>query len=241
MVYNYNGNKIYYRLIREGISRPIILLHGWGRSGEDFDDIISFFTNKTFLVIDFPPFGKSQKDIVGWSIYTYVGMLMSLCDHLKIYNADIVGHSFGGRIAIILSAVKRSLVHSCILIDSAGMKPKRSIKYRYNLMRYKLAKKFNLKCSLKGSSDYQVLSPEMKETFKSIVNTYLEDYARKMSIKTLIVWGAQDTQTPVYMAKRLHRLIKNSQLEVLEKSGHFSFLDCKLKFNSILSDFLKEE
>ena len=174
------------------------------------------------------------------SIITNFGMLLYICEQLKIYSADNIGHSFSGTIAIILSAVKRSLVHSCILIDSAGMKPRRSVKYRFNLVKYKFYKKLGLKKLKKGSVDYERLSPSMKETFKSIVNTYLEDYARKMSVKTLIVWGNQDEETPIYMAKRLNKLIKNSQLKILD-GGHFSFMDCRLEFYAILKEFLKEE
>lgn len=239
MVYNYNGVKVYYELVGEGKSRPIVLLHGWGRDNSDFDKFVSLLKDKTFLKIDFPPFGKSEKTLVGWNIYTYVGMLMSLCDHLNITDADFIGHSFGGRIVIILSAVKRSLVHSCILVDSAGMKPKRSLKYRAKLLKYKICRKFG-RVTQEGSEDYRVLSPEMKETFKSVVNTYLEPYARKMSIKTLIIWGSSDDATPVYMAKRLNRLIKNSKLVMLENGGHFSFLDCPLEFFASVKEFYEE-
>lgn len=238
MIYIYNGVKVYYEFHNNSNKIPIILLHGWGRSGEDFKDFISLFPDRQFLTVDFPPFGKSQKEFEDWNIFTYVSMLMSLCEHLSIDKADFIGHSFGGRIAIILSAVKRSLVHSCMLVDSAGMKPKRTIKYRVKVLRYKLNKKLGKNVDNFGSSDYLALPDNLKGTFKSIVNTHLEDYAKKMSVKTLIVWGDKDDQTPMYMAKRLHRLIKNSKLEILEGAGHFSFLDCPLEFFSIVYQFL---
>ncbi len=241
MVYNYNDIEVNFNYINRNSSRPIIFLHGWGRSGEDFNDFISLFSDRSILTIDFPPFGNSSKDIENWNIYTYVGMLMSLCEHLKIYNADFIGHSFGGRLLIILSAVKRTLVHSCILVDSAGMKPRRSLKYKCKLAGYKLARKMGLKVNRKGSVDYESLSPAMKETFKSIVNCYLEDYARKMSARTLIIWGGRDKETPLYMARRLNRLIKNSELKILDSGGHFSFLECKFEFYSTVNKFIKEE
>lgn len=90
-----------------------------------------------------------------------------------------------------------------------------------------------------GSSDYKALSPEMKETFKSIVNTFLEPYAKKMTVKTLIVWGNEDKETPLYMAKRLNRLIKNSRLLLLD-GGHFSFLDSPFVFYSEVNKFWEE-
>ncbi len=240
MVYLYNGKKIYYRFYNGRSQRPILLLHGWGCNSDIFKSIIESFPKKSFLVVDFPPFGKSDKTIKDWNIFTYVGMLMSLCDYLHIDKCDILGHSFGGRIAIILSCVKRSLVHSCILVDSAGMKPHRTIKYYMKICSYKIKKKLGKSTAGMGSTDYQQLSPDMKKTFVSIVNTYLDDYARKMSTRTLIIWGEKDNDTPLYMAKKLNKFIKNSQLKVIKDAGHFCFLDRPLEFYKLISKFWEE-
>lgn len=237
MFYIYNGKKVYYKFVGGQSRTPILLLHGWGCDCSIFDKIIKFFPNKSFLLIDFPPFGKSDKTIENWNIFTYVGMLMSLCDYLHIDKCDVLGHSFGGRVAIILSAVKRSLVHSCILVDSAGMKPRRSLKLRYKIIKYKLNKKFGKNTDNMGSKDYLALPESMRKTFVSIVGTYLEDYAKRMSVKTLIIWGEKDDDTPLYMARRLNKLIKNSQLKVISQAGHFSFIDRPLEFYKLVNDF----
>ncbi len=237
MIYLYNGKKVYYRFANGQSHFPIILLHGWGCDGTIFDSIIKLLPRKSFLIVDLSPFGKSDKNIEDWNIFTYVGMLMSLCEHLHIEKCDILGHSFGGRIAIIFSAVKRSLVHSCILVDSAGMKPRRNLKIRLKILKYKINRKLGKNVENFGSSDYKSLSPGMKKTFNSIVNTYLEDYAKIMAVKTLIVWGDKDEDTPLYMAKRLNKLIKNSSLRVISDAGHFSFLDRPLEFARIVNEF----
>lgn len=240
MVYLYNGKKVYYKFVNGQSRTPVLLLHGWGCDSSIFNSTIKFFPNKSFLVIDFPPFGKSDKTIFDWNIYTYVGMLMSLCDYLNIDKCDVVGHSFGGRIAVILSAVKRSLVHSCILVDSAGMKPRRNLKMRFKIIKYKINKKLGKSIVNMGSKDYLALPPSLRNTFLSIINTYLEDYARKMSVKTLIIWGENDKDTPLYMAKRLNKLIKNSQLKVISQAGHFAFLDRPLEFYKLVNSFWEE-
>lgn len=240
MIYLYNGVSVRYEIIGGGNGIPILLLHGWGASGNVFDNIIDKFSSRTFIKIDFPPFGESEKNIENWNIFTYVNMIMSLCEFLKIEKCDILGHSFGGRIAIILSAVKRSLVHSCILCDSAGMKPKRNLKYYFKVYQYKVYKKIGKDISKFGSRDYQDLAPNLKHVFNSIVSTHLEDYAKKMAVRTLIIWGRNDKETPLYMAKRLNKLIKGSSLKIIDNAGHFPFLDCQFEFYKILSYFLEE-
>lgn len=240
MIYAYNSAKVHYEIFHKGKSMPIFLLHGWGASGEIFKDFIKNFPEKTFITIDFPPFGKSEKDIKGWGIFTYVSLFMSLCEHLRIDECDILGHSFGGRIAIIVSAIKRSLVHSCILVDSAGMRPRRKPSYFIKIWKYKLLKRMGKDVSKKGSPDYRALSPAMKETFKNIIGTHLEDYAKNMKVKTLIVWGKEDKETPLYMAKRLNKLIGSSRLKIIEGAGHFPFIDRPFKFYEIFNEFMED-
>jgi len=192
------------------------------------------------LTIDFPPFGKSKFNHERFSVFSYVNIVIGLCEHLGISSADFLGHSFGGRICILLSAIKPSLVHKCIYVDSAGMKPKRRIGYHYKVFKYKLCKKLG-KNAQGGSRDYRALSPEMRSLFNNIVNTHLEAFAKEIVCPSLIVWGEEDKETPLYMAKRLNRLISDSELVVLKNAGHFSFLDCPLAFSSIVLNFLKEK
>lgn len=240
MFYYYNGTKVYYRQFGKPSSKATLLLHGWGRTGEDFETLISQFPERSFLVIDFPPFGQSEQDLQGWSIFTYAQMVISLCEHLRITSIDIVGHSFGGRIALLLCAVNRSYVHSCIITGGAGMKPKRKLSFYYKVAKYKLCKRFGKNLSNFGSSDYQLLSPEMRKTFVSIVQTHLDEYAKTITTPVLLVWGKDDKETPLYMAKRLNKYIKKSRLEVLDDCGHFAFLDRPLSFYGLVKQFWEE-
>ena len=239
MIYSYNGSSIYYRLIKGEGKGTIVFLHGWGRSGDDFNFLPPCFEGYDCLLVDFPPFGKSEFSPAKWSIFSYANMIVSLCEHLKISSAIFVAHSFGGRILILLACLHSSLVQKCIFANSAGLKPRRGIKYHTKIWRYKITKKLGRNCN-GGSRDYQALSPEMKGLFKNIVNTNLDEFARKIRQKTLIFWGENDRETPLYMAKRLGRYIKNSRL-VKVKGGHFAFIEEKLQFVSAVKEFLKEK
>lgn len=240
MIYNYNGSNIFYTFFNKESKSPTILLHGWGGNSEVFNNIVQSFPEKSFLAVDFPPFGKSDHDIEGWGIFTYVSMLISLCEHLGINQCDLVGHSFGGRVAIVFSAIKCTIVQSCVLIDSAGMKPKYSINRQFKILKYKFKKHFGKCTDNMGSKDYLALSPEMRKTFTNIVNTHLEEYCEKITANTLIIWGENDTETPIYMARKLNKKIKGSLLEIISNAGHFSFLDCPFQVYRLLKGFWEE-
>lgn len=235
VVYNYNGVKIYYEFI-EGGDIVNVFLHGWGRESSDFNELRHL---GGYLLIDLPPFGKSE-NIRNWSIFTYANMVICLCRHLNIRKYNLIGHSFGGRISIIISAMEKDKVNKLVLIDSAGMKPKRNLNYKLKLIKIKMRKKLGLSIDKYASSDYKNLSPEMKKVFSSIVNTHLEESARLIDCKTLIVFGEKDKETPVYMAKKLNKLIKNSSLVILKNCAHFCFLERKILFEEILTNFIKE-
>ncbi len=240
MVFKYNGVNVSFKVYGKSSLVPCLLLHGWGGSGEVFNDLIARFPDRQFIVIDFPPFGKSQNTIEDWNIFTYASLVMSLCEHLKISRCDLLGHSFGGRVAVLVAALKKSMVRSCVLVDAAGLKPRHSAKYYYKLYKYKLCRYLGFYVKNAGSEDYQKLSPEMQKIFVAIVNQYLDEYCCNISCKTLIIFGKNDRDTPPYMAKRFNKLIRNSRLVILEDAGHYSFLDSPMLFYMNLTNFWEE-
>lgn len=229
--------KIFYQIYGSLDDSVNIFLHGWGQNGTSFDRIIKQ-VGGNWLLIDFPPFGSSDEP-KNWNIYSYANMLISLCEHLKIEHCNFIGHSFGGRIAILISALRPDLVNKLMLIDSAGLKPKRKISYYMNVISFKILKFFGYFPQNAGSSDYCNLSKNMKPTFISIVNTPLEEYCSQIEAETTIVFGENDEETPVYMAKKLHKLIKKSQLYIIDGAGHFVFIDREIAFVKILKQFLE--
>lgn len=184
-------------------------------------------------------FGKSDKMAYPYSLDDYVKEIYFLISALNVEKYSIVAHSFGARVAIKLSLIDKR-VDKLILTGAAGLKPKRSLKYYFKVYVYKLLKKFVKKDRIKsfGSSDYKTLSPVMKESFVKIVNEHLDGIANGVKNKTLILHGELDRETPLYMAKRYNKKIKNSTLKVLKGSGHFAFIDDPVSFNYYLTKFL---
>lgn len=240
MIYKYRNVKIFYRFVDKKSEVVDVYLHGWGDSYQSL-----FFVHKSLknsaLYLDFPPFGKSEKDLKEWSIFTYATMVISLCEHLCIHKINLIGHSFGGRVAILISAFLRTKVLKLVLVDSAGIKPKRSLLYYIKVSNYKIRKRLKMNTSKYGSCDYLALSDNMKKVFVSIVKTHLDDFLENIEAETLIVFGEKDKTTPLYMAKKLKKKIKNSELKIIPSGSHFAFLENKYLFVKYLKEFLKEE
>ncbi len=234
---NFHDATIFYRFFDKKTDVVNVFLHGWGCDHKSL-----LFCNKILkdscLFIDFPPFGKSSKDIKDWTIFTYSNMVISLCQHLGVKKINLIGHSFGGRVSIIMAVVCKSLVNKIVLVDSAGLKPKRKPNYYFKVWSYKLRRKFGLDTSNCGSKDYLALPENMRKIFTSVVNTHLDDFLPSITAPTLIVFGENDTTTPIYMAKKLNKKIKNSQLLILPNAGHFCFEDCRLEFMDAIKNFL---
>jgi len=239
MEYSYNDAKVHYQYLSRSGKGTIVFLHGWGRSCDDFRSVANYLKDYDCLLIDFPPFGKSEFSPQKWTIFSYANMVASLCEHLHIQKADFVAHSFGGRVLILLASISSSLVQKCIFASGAGMKPKRGISYHAKVWKYKVCKKFG-KQKLAGSADYRALPKEMKGLFQNIVNTHLEEFALQIKQPTLLFWGSDDDQTPLYMARRMKKLIRNSKLKVIKGGSHFAFMEEKLQFYFEISQFLKE-
>ncbi len=241
--------KIKVNYIKIGNSKSIIVfLHGWGADLNSFFWLRNFFLDKTVLFVDFSGFGGSPEPDVPYFVSDYVQELKSLIGEFEVSSLTLIGHSFGGRVAIKFASLYQDDYDEfkLCLVDSAGVLPKRGISYHLKVWKYKRLKKkainsskYREKIKDMGSSDYRKLSKVMKQTFVNVVNEDLLPFAKFITAETIIVWGKKDKDTKLYMAKKLNKAIKNSKLYIFENAGHFSFLDNKLEFLILLDTFIK--
>ena len=184
----------------------------------------------------------------------YSKIVLEFINKLKLDNVVLIGHSFGGRVIIKLVGALKFIPKKIILIDSAGIRPKRSLKYYIKVYSYKFArnmlkiilgKKKSYKIIEKyrskvGSQDYKNASLTMREVFKNTVNEDLKKYLSSISAPTLLVWGENDTDTPLSDGKIMEKMIKDSGLVILKGAGHYSYLDNYNQFIRVLYKFLEE-
>ena len=215
-------------------------MHGWGGSIDSFLGIAKFIGKKyRVTLVDFYGFGKTPHPDFPLFVEDYAISVVNLIRKYKMTRVTVVGHSFGGRVAIRLASKYGYLIDSIVLVDSAGLKPRRNMVYYCKVFRHKLLNKLKI-AHKAGSADYQALKGVEKQTFKNVVNEDLTPELNKITLPTLIVWGDKDRDTPIYMARRMRRKIRNSGLIIFEGAGHFAYLEGHKQFVSILTNFLSD-
>lgn len=266
MIFNYKGININYEVFDnstnniengETATRPLLLLHGWMARIEAMVPIYQCFKKtRKVVVLDFPgQGGKSDTLQEAWGVPEYAEMVKAFIEELKLQECDVIGHSFGGRVIIELSSKYKTLFHKIVLTDAAGVKPKTSLRKMIKIYSYKISKffyklimpkeKYEKKLDemrkKRGSSDYAALTSDiMRETFQKVIHLDLTSKLKEIEQPTLLVWGENDTDTPLYMAKIMEREIKDSGIVVLENAGHFSYLDNPQKYLVVVNTFLTE-
>lgn len=226
---------------QKGLGEDILLLHGWGGSTQSFQTVFEYFSKKNYKVtnIDFLGFGQSKALRYPFTVTDYSDSIVKFLASINISKTNIIAHSFGGRVAIKIAATKPQLVNKLILVDSAGIKPRRKLRYYVNVLKYKFAKIMGLKSLSKyGSEDFKKLNGVMKGTFINVVNENLTKYLKDIIAKTLLVWGENDKDTPLRMAYKMNKLIKPSKLVIFRDAGHFSFIDKVHLFLKLTEKFL---
>jgi len=239
---------IHFKTFGKG-KKFVLFLHGWGGSTNSFLSVAKrLSTNYKVMLIDFYGFGKSKFPNNPLDTYEYATQLYLFLKQKNIDKCHIVAHSFGGRVAVILSSMFDIVIENLVLVDSAGVLPKRTLRYKIKVIKYKICKKLSKlklvsakKLSSFGSEEYKQLNALQKVSYVKIVNQGLEFLMPKVNSKTLLVWGTNDDTTPIYMAKTMKKLIPKSNIFYYENAGHFSYLENYVNFCSLLLSFLKED
>lgn len=250
-----NVDELNINYIDEGQGNIVLLLHGWGGSLQTMMPIANVLKDKCrVIVLDLPGFGESDKPKEPWNSYDYANCLHKFIELKKLDNIILFGHSHGGRISIILSST-HNYVKKLILIDSAGIIPKRKLNYYIKVYSFKLLKKlyliFNKGDSKEqklekfykkyGSTDYKSSDGIMRQTMVKVIHDNLIDLLPNINVPTLLIWGENDEDTPVYMGKIMEEKIKDSGLIVLKGAGHYSYIDCYNQFIAVINVFLKDD
>lgn len=254
MIRTIKGMKINYQ--EKGSGDLVVLLHGWGSNIKLFANLTELLSAKYKVVaMDMPGFGESDEPPSVWCVDDYVDFVIEFLKEYKAENIILLGHSFGGRVIIKLNSRKDLpfKISKIILVDSAGILPPKSNKKSFRTYYYKIGKAVlstgivqkiapdaleNFRKKM-GSADYAAASPLMRQVLVKVVNEDLEPLLPNIKCPTLLVWGVNDTATPISDGEKMEKLIPDAGLVKLENAGHYSFLEQQYTFNRVMSSFMK--
>lgn len=233
-------------------AQAVVVMHGWGCKASTVQVLADAASHDTTTVynLDLPGFGGSQEPPATWGVYDYARYIGAFFDAVGIKKPILIGHSYGGRIAIVMASEIEAA--KLILVDSAGIKPRRSLRYYFKVYSFKAAKRIlpiilgkkrgnrtiERMRSGAGSADYRAASPVMKRVMSTSVNQDLRHLLPAIKAPTLLIWGEADTATPISDARLMERLIPDAGLVSYPGCGHYSFLDRPGQTTAVIKSFL---
>lgn len=245
------GVNLHYEVTGPEDGAPVVLMHGWGCSLATVRSIANALnTHMRVYNIDLPGHGASQEPDGVWGVEQFTLQIEDFVKAMGIQDPVLIGHSFGGRISILYAS--RNPVSRIVLVDAAGIKPRRSLKYYTKVYTFKAGKKIlpailgkSLGGKLidawrgkSGSADYRNSSPVMRAVMSRCVNEDLKSVMPRIKASTLLLWGENDTATPLSDAKTMEKLIPDAGLVSWPGCGHYSFLDNPGGFRAVIRSFL---
>ncbi len=232
--YNQHTFDISYEIVNPNAKIDFIVLHGWGSNKNLMKQSFSkYMDGFRHIYIDLPGFGNStcSAALTTIEVARIVELFMI---HINAQKDIIMGHSFGGKVALVLDP------KILVLVASAGIYREKSLKVKTKIALFKLLKMFGLSKfrSLFVADDAKELSEYMYETFKNVVNEDFSDEFTKYEGCALLFWGKNDTATPLSSAQKMNKLIKNSRLKLYD-GDHYFFM--KEKNAQDIADTIEKE
>ena len=229
-------NDVPVHVYENGAGHPILILHGWGSSALSWNAVVDELERNGFHTYtpDLPGFGQSPEPPAEWDLQNYTEMVHRLIAELGLKQCNVVGHSFGGRIAIQLAHKHPDDVQNLVLCGAAGIQRHLTLKVRILRFISKIGKSmFSLPIIsrlyhpvqkgvyfISGKRDYYRASTTMKQVMGKSIEHELKDLLPHIQHKTLLLWGDKDNATPLQDAQLAESLLPNSTLKVFEGKGH---------------------
>ncbi|MDZ4285466.1 MAG: alpha/beta hydrolase [Candidatus Sungbacteria bacterium] len=235
----------------EGSGPTMLFLHGWQDNLHTFDALVDVLKDKWRIVrVDLPGSGASEMPKSAWNLDRYVQFVTDFIAKLGVSPEIIVGHSFGGRILIKAIAIKAIHPQKAVLIGSAGITKTHTPRNIFFKICAKLGKIIILippfffwrdsirkKLYTAAGSDY-LQAGALRDTFLNIIKEDLSSAAAEIDIPILLIWGSDDTETPVSDGKQLAAIIPGSRFKIIPNAGHFVHQEYPEHVSELIQDFL---
>ena len=210
----------------------ILALHGWGRSHADFAGALEPLGPS--VALDLPGFGASPALIEPLSSMDFARRVLPVLDEVAS-GVILVGHSHGGRVAVCLATLAPNKVRGIVLVGAPVVRRTAPATPSSALRRLKFLNRLHLVSDARleawrranGSADYRAAEGPLRDTLVRVVNESFDVELASLQCPVTLLWGADDTDVPLEVAKRAAALIGTDgispppvHLEVLEGIGH---------------------
>lgn len=225
-----------------GSGSPVLILQGWGTNLGLYTELAAHLSQKMRVILpELPGFGETPEPPAPFSADDYAAFTEEFLRALGIKRCSLICHSNGGRIAMKLVTHDQYEFEydRIVFMDSAGVIPEKTARQKFRQRCYKLGKSLLSLTPVRaafpdalekyrskhGSADYRAASSTMRATLVKLVN---EDFRPLMPLirqPSLLIWGTEDTATPLSDARVFENLIPNAGLVEVKGAGHYAYLE----------------
>lgn len=232
--FEHNGGSLVDEVLGGPASGDLVLLHGWGGTRDSLRGIGTLFaqTHRVHLV-DLPGFGEAPAPPPGWSTVEYADLVQEYLLERVSGPVVLVGHSFGGRVSVRLAARRLDKIRGLVLMAVPGLPQSRFSRTRLRRTGIRWMRKVFLAIApivgdrllrwhtdTFASRDY-LAAGALRSLLVRVVNEDLTESARTIACPTLLLWGSDDRETPLWLAHRFQALLNGrSVLTVLPHKDH---------------------
>jgi len=237
-----------------GAGPVLLFLHGWAAPLAAYEPIFRVLEKKYRVIApQYPGSGASQEPERPWKLEDYGDFVLEFCKQLAVTPEVLMGHSHGGRISLWLLGNGHLHPKKCVLMDAAGVPDKKTLRQKVTLRIYKACKVlgtgkltapffgdlYREMREKRSSADYKAASPVMRGTLSNVIPCDLRPLMPAIGTDILLLWGEDDTATPLHQAREMERLLPKAGLAVVKNAGHFPYVDNPAQFYAILGIYLE--
>jgi pimeloyl-ACP methyl ester carboxylesterase len=234
-----------------GNGKLVVLVHGWGDSSKSWAALQAELAKQyQVLAFDLPGFGGTQAPTDDWGLDHYALFAAGLVKKLGLQPYALIGHSNGGAIALRGLSTGTLKASKLVLLASAGIRNQHNGRNRVLRVAAKTTKALikplpqRMQRKLRGTAYKKIgsdmlVAEHLQETFKRVVTDDVRADAKHVTIPSLLIYGTQDTATPLRYGELLQAALPHAKLETIAGAGHFVYLDEPVQVLDLIEEFLR--